>query len=48
MIIEHHKSMGKYYKKHMSKNPIVDFIVYTGITLRCAISILKPMFENSF
>ncbi len=34
MTIERHKSMYKFYKKHYSKNPLLDYLVLSGIAAR--------------
>lgn len=35
MILQHHKSMWRYYTKHFRRNTIKDTVVMTGIIARC-------------
>ncbi len=39
MILEHHRSMWRYYRKHYRKGLLMDLIVYTAIKLRAAAKI---------
>lgn len=41
MIIEHHKSMYKFYRKHYMVRGRLKFVVISGLVLRCCISILQ-------
>ncbi len=40
MVVEHHKSMYRYYLKHFPKNFVVRTVVWWGIFLRLGISVL--------
>jgi GT2 family glycosyltransferase len=35
IVVERHKSMWRYYRKHMRGNPLVDAATAAGITARC-------------
>ena len=35
-IVEHHKSMWRYYLKHLRRNLLFDLIIFGGIICRCA------------
>ncbi len=37
VIVERHRSMWTYYRKHVQKNPLVSWLVLGGIALRCVI-----------
>jgi len=41
MIIEHHKSMYKFYKKHYMVRGRFKYLIITGLVLRCTLAILE-------
>lgn len=47
-IINHHKSMVVFYKKHFKRNLIMDIIITEGIITRAAFCLLKAMIAGKF
>jgi GT2 family glycosyltransferase len=37
MVVERHKSMWRYYRKHLRRSAAVDVLTVTGIAVRCAL-----------
>lgn len=48
MIIEHHKSMYKFYEKHSKKRGTLKPAILVGLTVRCVLSILENKISQIF
>ncbi|MBD3341426.1 MAG: glycosyltransferase [Candidatus Lokiarchaeota archaeon] len=48
MVIERHKSMWKYYKKHFKKNYLVDIITYAAIWVRASVKVFPGYLRQIF
>jgi GT2 family glycosyltransferase len=46
-IISHHQSMFRYYKKHLSKNLLLDGIVLTAVSLRAGFILLLEFLNRT-
>jgi GT2 family glycosyltransferase len=41
IVIARHKSMWRYYRKHMRANVLVDAATFAGITARCGFALVS-------
>lgn len=41
MIVEHHRSMWRYYTKHFSRNSVKDTVTSMGIAVHCAVKLMS-------
>ncbi len=45
-IIERHRSIWRYYLKHLSKNYVKDFLIACGVTARCVFCLFSNLFRK--